>query len=125
MSNPLVKKDLMDAILELRADVERQLQANKYYVALNKLDELLAAIRPLEITEATALETRQAAEPAKAGRGRAARSWSGSCRKRWSRARAPGRSRHLEPKPRFRFDSWRGARFGVPEPLKSMPGAIF
>jgi hypothetical protein len=70
MSNPLVKKDLMDAILELRADVERQLQANKYYVALNKLDELLAAIGPLEITEATALETPvQAAEPA--------RSWSG------------------------------------------------
>jgi len=39
-------------------------------VALNKLDELLAAIGPLEITEATALETPvQAAEPA--------RSWSG------------------------------------------------
>ena len=65
MSNPLVKKDLMDAILELRADVERQLQANKYYVALNKLDELLAAIRPLEIVEATVVETpRQAAETA-------------------------------------------------------------
>ena len=57
MSNPLVKKDLIDAILELRADVERQLQANKYYVALNKLDELLAAIRPLEIVEATVVET--------------------------------------------------------------------
>ena len=28
MSNPLVKKDLVDAILELRADVEKQLQAN-------------------------------------------------------------------------------------------------
>jgi hypothetical protein len=53
MQNPLVKKDLVDAILELRADVERQLQANKYYVAMNKLDELLAAIRPLEIIEAT------------------------------------------------------------------------
>ena len=49
MQNPLVKKDLVDAILDLRADVEKQLQANKYYVALNKLDELLAAIRPLEI----------------------------------------------------------------------------
>ena len=49
MQNPLVKKDLVEAILELRADVEKQLQANKYYVALNKLDELLAAIRPLEI----------------------------------------------------------------------------
>ena len=53
MQNPLVKKDLVDAILELRADVEKQLQANKYYVALNKLDELLAAIRPLEIVEAS------------------------------------------------------------------------
>ena len=53
MENPLVKKDLIDAILELRADVERELQANKYYVALHKLDELLAAIRPLEIIEAT------------------------------------------------------------------------
>ena len=52
MGNPLVKKDLVDAILELREDVERQLKANKYYIALHKLDELLAAIRPLEI-EAT------------------------------------------------------------------------
>ena len=65
MQNPLVKRDLVDAILELRADVEKQLQANKYYVALNKLDELLAAIRPLEI-EGTAVpvETpRQEASP--------------------------------------------------------------
>jgi hypothetical protein len=73
MQNPLVKKDLVDAILELRADVEKQLQANKYYVALSKLDELLAAIRPLEIIEGTvnpvtdeqsaSKETRPAAEP--------------------------------------------------------------
>jgi hypothetical protein len=80
MSNPLVKKDLVDAILELRADVERQLQANKYYVALNKLDELLAAIRPLEIVEATAVETpRQDAEPAPAAEADAdsGRTWSG------------------------------------------------
>ncbi|HEX2448379.1 MAG TPA: hypothetical protein VHK26_09365 [Methyloceanibacter sp.] len=54
MQNPLVNKDLVDAIRELRADVEKQLQANKYYVALNKLDELLASIRPLEIVAATA-----------------------------------------------------------------------
>ena len=54
MSNPLVKKDLVDAILELREDVERQLKANKYYIALHKLDELLAAITPLDIVEATA-----------------------------------------------------------------------
>ncbi len=53
MNNSLVKKDLVDAILELREDVERQLMANKYYIALHKLDELLAAIRPLEIIEAT------------------------------------------------------------------------
>ena len=67
MANPLVKKDLVDAILELRADVEKQLQANKYYVALGKLDELLAAIRPLEIVEATAepvASTEQDAETA-------------------------------------------------------------
>jgi hypothetical protein len=76
----MVKKDLMDAILELRADVERQLQANKYYVALNKLDELLAAIRPLEIVEATVVETpRQEAAPAKEAEAEAepSRSWSG------------------------------------------------
>ena len=79
MQNPLVKKDLVDAILELRADVEKQLQANKYYVALNKLDELLAAIRPLEI-EGTAVpvetpkhEVAPAAEP-EPGSGR---TWSG------------------------------------------------
>lgn len=81
MANPLVKRDLVDAILELRGDVEKQLQANKYYIALHKLDELLAAIRPLEI-EATAdpvegpkpeAETASSAEPA----AEAARSWSG------------------------------------------------
>src|ERR1700745_1119851 len=52
MENQLVKTDLVDAILELRQEVERRLQANKYYVAMNKLDELLAAIRPLEVIEA-------------------------------------------------------------------------
>lgn len=80
MQNPLVKKDLVDTILELRADVEKQLQANKYYVALNKLDELLAAIRPLEIVEATVVETsRQDAEPASAAEADAdsGRTWSG------------------------------------------------
>jgi hypothetical protein len=79
MQSPLVKKDLVDAILELRSDVEKQLQANKYYVALNKLDELLAAIRPLEIVEATVRpETpSQAAEPAPAAEAEPVRSWSG------------------------------------------------
>ena len=82
MANPLVKRDLVDAILELRADVEKQLQANKYYVALGKLDELLAAIRPLEIVEAAAIPVeppRQEAEPAPAAEPEAepARTWSG------------------------------------------------
>ena len=78
MQNSLVKKDLVDAIVELRADVEKQLQANKYYVALNKLDELLAAIRPLEVVEASAVETpRQEAEPTPAPEAESARSWSG------------------------------------------------
>ena len=76
MSNP--KKDLVDAILKLRADVEKQLQANKYYVALNKLDELLAAIRPLEVVEAVVETPRQEAEPAPAAE--PARSWSGIVR---------------------------------------------
>lgn len=52
MDNQLVKTDLVDAIIELRQEVEKRLQANKYYVAMNKLDELLAAIRPLEVIEA-------------------------------------------------------------------------
>ena len=102
MQNPLVKKDLVDAILELRADVEKQLQANKYYVALNKLDELIAAIRPLEIVEATVVETpRQEAAPAKAAEAEAepSRSWSGivqetvvegeTARPCWRRALSP------------------------------------
>ena len=106
MQNPLVKKDLVDAILELRADVERQLQANKYYVALNKLDELLAAIRPLEIVEATVGRNpeRKPAAAAKAagGRGRAVQELvRESCRKPWSRARPPGRSWRLALKPRI------------------------
>jgi DNA polymerase II small subunit/DNA polymerase delta subunit B len=83
MHNPLVKRDLVDAILELRADVEKQLQANKYYVALNKLDELLAAIRPLEIVEVTVNPVTDSpsarAEPAPVAEPQAepARVWSG------------------------------------------------
>jgi hypothetical protein len=51
MDNPTVKRGLIDSILELREEVERRLQKNKYYVAMIKLDELLAAIRPLEIED--------------------------------------------------------------------------
>jgi hypothetical protein len=82
MENPLVKKDLIDAILELRADVERELQANKYYVALHKLDELLDAIRPLEIIEATVSPTESASaqtQPSAAvePQGEEVKTWSG------------------------------------------------
>ena len=83
MQNPLVKRDLVDAILELRADVEKQLQANKYYVALNKLDELLAAIRPLEIVEVTvnsvtdSPSARAEAAPVAEPQAEPARTWSG------------------------------------------------
>ena len=97
MSNP--KKDLVDAILKLRADVEKQLQANKYYVALNKLDELLAAIRPLEIVEATVVETPRPRRPSRPEAGQ------GSCGRRWSRARRQARPRRLGRCLEFRFDS--------------------
>ena len=81
MANPLVTKDLAEQILELREDVERQLKANKYYIALHKLDELLAAIKPLESVEAAipVEPPRQEAEPASAAPAEAepARTWSG------------------------------------------------
>ena len=47
MDNP-ANKNLVDAILELRAEAEQQLKRNKYYVAVTKLDELLELIRSLE-----------------------------------------------------------------------------
>jgi hypothetical protein len=63
MENPVAKKDLVDTILELREEVEKRLQANKYYVAMNKLDELLAAIRPLEVIDAKVNPENPAPEP--------------------------------------------------------------
>jgi len=48
MGNPVDKKDLVDSILDLRAEAEQQLMRNKYYIAILKLDELLEIIRPLE-----------------------------------------------------------------------------
>jgi hypothetical protein len=78
MSN---KRDLIEAIFELRADVERQLKLNKYYIAMGKLDELLAALKPLESIELTATRTDGifAAEPSAAPEpdAPAERSWSG------------------------------------------------
>lgn len=63
MDNPPVKKDLLDSILELRAEAEHRLMRNKYYVAVKKLDELLDALRPLD-AEVIDEQTRPAAEPA-------------------------------------------------------------
>jgi hypothetical protein len=82
MDNQLVKKDLIDAILELRQEVERRLQVNKYYVAMNKLDELLAAIRSLEVIEAKVnpLESEKAkaeAAPASEPEGPSEKVWTG------------------------------------------------
>src|SRR5262249_43584676 len=67
MDNQLVKTDLVDAILELRQEVEKRLQANKYYVAMHKFDELLAAIRPLEVIEAKVNPTESEKAGAEAG----------------------------------------------------------
>ncbi len=66
MENPIVKKDLVESILELRAEAERRLMRNKYYVAIKKLDELLEAIRPLEaqVIEEDARHAADAGEPA-------------------------------------------------------------
>jgi hypothetical protein len=79
MDNP--KKDLVEAIVELREDVEQQLKANKYYIALHKLDELLAAIKPLEGIEGTAKASASAMpapEPSMAEpKDESERTWSG------------------------------------------------
>jgi len=75
------KRDLIEAIVELRADVERQLKLNKYYIAMGKLDELLAALKPLESIELGAARTdgTVAGEPSTAPEPEAPaeRSWSG------------------------------------------------
>ena len=51
MDNHPVKKDLVEAILELREEVERRLQANKYYVAMNNSTNCLPP-SGLEVIEA-------------------------------------------------------------------------
>lgn len=63
--NPVVKRDLVEQILELRNEVENRLMRNKYYMALKKLDELVEAIRPLEAEVIE--EERQRQHPALAG----------------------------------------------------------
>ena len=59
MDNSLVGRNLIDQILALREEVERRLKQNQYYVAMTKLDELLAAIRPLDIIEGNRHPCRQ------------------------------------------------------------------
>ena len=72
------KRDLIEAIVELRADVERQLKLNKYYIAIAKLDELLAALKPLESIELGAARTVVGeASTAPEPEAPAERSWSG------------------------------------------------
>jgi hypothetical protein len=63
MDNSLVGRNLIDQILALREEVEQRLKQNQYYVAMTKLDELLAAIRPLDIIEGTATPAGSDAEP--------------------------------------------------------------
>jgi hypothetical protein len=63
MDNSLVGRNLIDQILALREEVEQRLKQNQYYVAMTKLDELLAAIRPLDIIEGTATSAGSDAEP--------------------------------------------------------------
>ncbi len=52
------EKSLVEAILELRELAEAKLKQNKFYIAIDKLDELLEAVKPLEAAEAAV-----AAEP--------------------------------------------------------------
>lgn len=61
MGNPAVKKNLVDSILELRAEAEQSLMRNKYYIAILKLDELLEIIRPLEADETEQAQAERAA----------------------------------------------------------------
>lgn len=80
------KRDLIEAIVELREDVERQLKLNKYYIAMGKLDELLAALKPLESIElssatrtdgSVAAETTAEAAPTPEPEAPSERTWSG------------------------------------------------
>jgi hypothetical protein len=51
MDNSLDKTELMEAIVALRRQIEGQLHKNKYYVALKKLDEVMAVIKPADSIE--------------------------------------------------------------------------
>ncbi len=47
----LNKMELIEAVIALRQQVEGQLRKNEYYVALMKLDEVMAVIKPAESIE--------------------------------------------------------------------------
>jgi hypothetical protein len=51
MENPLVTKELLDAIRELRGKLEEKLRQNKYYAALTKVDDLLVTVKSLVDSE--------------------------------------------------------------------------
>jgi hypothetical protein len=51
MDNSHDKMELIEAVVALRLQVESQLRKNEYYVALKKLDEVMAVIRPAESSE--------------------------------------------------------------------------
>lgn len=51
MDNSLNKVELVEAVMALRRQVESQLRKNEYYIALMKLDEVMAVIKPTESIE--------------------------------------------------------------------------
>ncbi len=51
MDNSLNKVELIEAVIALRRQVESQLRKNEYYMALMKLDEVMAVIKPTESIE--------------------------------------------------------------------------
>ena len=48
MDHLLNKMELIEAVIALRKQVESQLRKNEYYMALMKLDEVMAVIKPAE-----------------------------------------------------------------------------
>ncbi len=51
MDHLLNKMELIEAVIALRQQVEGQLRKNEYYMALMKLDEVMAVIKPAESIE--------------------------------------------------------------------------
>ena len=58
MDNSHDKMELIEAVVALRLQVESQLRNNEYYIALMKLDEVMAVIKPAErIDDATPMRS--------------------------------------------------------------------